>query len=206
MPTLYIETNFLVGLAKGQDPGGSRLVSAPPPCRVAIPGICLMEALSRFEADAKQWRRHREQFNFVLREAKRDLESLHAASLAQHLEESLLGGEDLQREIRGRLETAMRWLADHAEQVPVGPDLIRDHLDNRLVIEDPTDNLILHSVMYHARSNPDGPLAFASENVQDFESLVISQQLASLGIRYFRRVEAALGWLLSQKPGGSGRS
>ncbi len=49
-------------------------------------------------------------------------------------------------------------------------------------------------------------MAFASENVQDFGSYDISQQLAPLGIRYFRRVEAALGWLSTQKPGGSDRS
>lgn len=205
MPTLYIETNFLVGLAKGQDPGARRLVSASPPCRVAIPGICLMEALSRFEADAKQWRRHQEQFNFVLREMRRDLESLHAASFAQHLEESLIDGDNLQNDIKERLGRGMLWLAEHGEPIPVEAVLIRHALAGPL-LDDPTDNLILHSVMHHARSNPDGPLAFASENVQDFENLVISQRLASLGIRYFRRVEAALGWLGSQNPGGSGRS
>lgn len=205
MPKLYIETNFLVGLAKGQDPAARRLVSAPPPCRVAIPSICFMEALSRFEADAKQWRRHRDQFNLVLRETRRDLESLHAASFVRHLEESLIEADHLQDDIKERLEQTMLWLADHGEQIPLDPVLIRNAMAEPL-FEDPTDNLILHTIMQHARANPDSPMAFASENVHDFGSLDVSRQLEPLAIRYFRRIDAALAWLTSQISSASDRS
>ena len=187
MPTLYIETNFLVGVAKGQDPVRRRLTSAPPSFRVAIPSICFMEALSRFEADGKQWRRYQEQFNFVLREAQRDLESLHAASLANHLEESLLEGADLQNDIRERLEKTMLWLAEHAEQIPLEPGLMRNHLEYRLVRGDPTDNLILHTIMHHSRSNRTVPNAFRERECSGFRYCRYKSEIDPLGIRYFRR-------------------
>ena len=47
MVVLYIETNFLMSVAKGQDPqADSLLQNTPSSVRLAIPGICYMEALS----------------------------------------------------------------------------------------------------------------------------------------------------------------
>jgi hypothetical protein len=74
------------------------------------------------------------------------------------------------------------------------------------LIRGPTGSLSLHSIMGHFRSNPDGRGAFAGENAADFDNPVVQDALAPLGIRYFRRLDAAPGWLGAQNPGGSDRS
>ncbi len=168
MPRLYLETNFLMGLVKGQDPEARQLISGPLPVPVVLPGVCFMETLSRFEGDAKQWRRAKEQLNSLLREARRDLESSRASTLAHHLQQSLLEGEELQNDLRKRLADITLWLAGHGELISLDSNSMRDFVEKRL-LPDPTDNLILHSIMQHSRSNPDAPCAFVSANFQDFD-------------------------------------
>lgn len=51
MAILYIETNFVVGAARGQDPDADALLGVPSKAlRILLPSVCVMETLSREES------------------------------------------------------------------------------------------------------------------------------------------------------------
>lgn len=51
---LYIETNFLMGIAKGQDPQAQNLLlNTPTSIAIVIPSICYVEALTTLEQEEK---------------------------------------------------------------------------------------------------------------------------------------------------------
>jgi predicted nucleic acid-binding protein len=48
MVTLYLETNFLIGLARNQDPESHKLLdlAVADEAELAVPQVCLMEAIT----------------------------------------------------------------------------------------------------------------------------------------------------------------
>jgi hypothetical protein len=51
---LYVETNFLMGIAEGQDPQAEDLLrNTPNSVRLATPSICFVEALTTLEQEEK---------------------------------------------------------------------------------------------------------------------------------------------------------
>lgn len=198
MSTLYIETNLLVGIAKGresQPPIGP--ATGPRPIRVVVPSVCVMEAFSRFEGESKQWNKVKESVNYHIGEARRDRFSPHAAALLANLEQSIISGDSLLNEIRDRLGKALDWLLADAEIIQLAPDTIRDSLRESLLV-DPTDNLIFHAIRRHALADPPGSRAFVSANRRDFGQPDVAIALGMAGVRYFPDLRAAVGWLGAQ--------
>jgi hypothetical protein len=65
-----------------------------------------------------------------------------------------------------------------------------------MLIPDPTDNLILHSVIDHANRSPAAKKALLTDNTRDFDTPDVQAALAAVGIsRPFRSVTSVLGWL-----------
>jgi hypothetical protein len=65
-----------------------------------------------------------------------------------------------------------------------------------MLIPDPTDNLILHSIIDHANHFPAVRKALLTDNTKDFNTPDVVAALAAPGIsRPFRTVENVLGWL-----------
>ena len=70
---LYIETNFLISIAKGQDPQADTLLqNTPSSVRIAIPSICYVEALSRWKDELKYSERFQSELKLRLNDANRD--------------------------------------------------------------------------------------------------------------------------------------
>ncbi|MBX6313394.1 MAG: hypothetical protein IRY99_10835 [Isosphaeraceae bacterium] len=196
--TLYIETNFAISITKGQDSGAVALLSARPDViQLVVPSVCFMEAFSVFESERKQRRKFLAELGPYAREARRDSTSAHAQALLFHLEQANIEGEGVLNDIRVRLYQALDQLVAQAEIIPLGPQVIRDSLTNSL-LNGPTDNLILHCILDHARAAAPGPKAFVSANRHDYDQPDAAQALTAVGIRFFARVESALGWLGSQ--------
>jgi hypothetical protein len=65
-------------------------------------------------------------------------------------------------------------------------------------VEDPTDNLILTTILQHASSRPSVKKAFLSENSKDFAKNDVKRILEVAEVKYFRDAGNALGWLKSQ--------
>ena len=198
MALLYLETNFPIGIAKGQDPDADALLASPPPSvRLAIPSICYMEAFSVLEAERKQRRVFLEGIKSRVREVGRDITSAHAGKLSALLQETMVEHDYLHQDVEDRLSGTLEALASSAEMIPLAPAAIADSIRNPLMT-DPTDNLILNCILHHARSAPGGPKVLLSGNSKDFGNADIVAALGGAGVAYFARAGAFLGWFGSQ--------
>ncbi len=199
-PILYVETNFAVGIAKGQDGDATAfLAGLSPEIRVIFPSVCFMETLAVLAFENKQRNKFHEELKRNAREARRDGSSDHAPVLAELLERSVTESDGLFNDIGKRLHLALHSLCERAERIELEIEMVRDCFgDNWL--DDPTDNLILASVIHHARRYSLEPKAFASSNHVDFQQPQVTEALETAGVRYFKRTGSAVGWLRSQIP------
>jgi hypothetical protein len=99
----------------------------------------------------------------------------------------------------GRLPTQKPHLVDRAagilEPIPETPAIIRGAV-TAVLIPDPTDNLIHHSILDPAGRSPAATKAFLTDNLSDFATEDVQAALASVGINQpFRSVTNVLGWL-----------
>ena len=73
MVILYVETNFLMGIAKGQDSQAENLLqNTPISVRLAMPSICYVEALTTLEQEDKYSLDFIRRLDIQINEAERD--------------------------------------------------------------------------------------------------------------------------------------
>ncbi|MEG4290896.1 PIN domain-containing protein [Microcoleus sp. C2C3] len=168
--------------------------------QLVIPSICYMESLSALEDELKRQNYFKEQLSRQISETKRDVTSEQVASLSFHLEESLIYYRNRIGEIKFRLREAIYMLSQKAEMIVLNTEIIEASLNTTIIGKDPTDNLILHCILSHARLRPTEIKVFLSGNVKEFRKLPeVQEALLEAGItKYFSRTEDFLGWLQSQ--------
>jgi hypothetical protein len=168
--------------------------------QLVIPSICYMESLSALEDELKRQNYFKEQLSRQISETKRDVTSEQVASLSFHLEESLIYYRNRIGEIKFRLREAIYMLSQKAEMIVLNTEIIEASLNTTIIGKDPTDNLILHCILSHARLRPTETKVFLSGNVKEFRKLPeVQDALLEAGItKYFSRTEDFLGWLQSQ--------
>ena len=201
MAILYIETNFLMSIATGREAEAIMLLrDLSSSVQLVIPSICYMESLSALEDDLKRQNNFKEQLSRQISETKRDVTSEQVASLSFHLEESLIYYRNRIGEIKFRLREAIYMLSQKAEMIVLNTEIIEASLNTTIIGKDPTDNLILHCILSHARLRPTETKVFLSGNVKEFRKLPeVQDALREVGItKYFSRTEDFLGWLQSQ--------
>lgn len=199
MPILYVETNFLMSIALGRDAEANNLLVTPPASiQIAIPGVCCMESLSAFEAEQKRRYRFMGELNQQISQLKRDLTSVYARTLLSYLEQSQAENIGLKDDVARRLFLGLDNLATNAEIIPLTSDIIRESLNADLIADEPTDNLILHSILFHPRSHPTEVKVLLTDNTKDFANAAIREVLQNAGVnKYFTRAASFLGWLQS---------
>ncbi|MBD1881053.1 MULTISPECIES: PIN domain-containing protein [unclassified Coleofasciculus] len=197
---LYVETNFLMSIATGRDSQANTLLENPTASvQIAIPSICCMEALSALEDEVKRRNRFMNELNIQISQLRRDVTSSHAQSLLSHLEQSLIENEALLNDVETRLFQALDRLNTKAEIIPLTGDMLQASLDTRFINKDPTDNLILHCILNHARLHTTDRKVFLSANVKEFNPPEVQAALRDAGAdKYFSRTQDFLGWLESQ--------
>jgi PIN domain len=196
---LYLETNFLIGFAKGQDPYLKRLLEEDRQIQFVIPAVCYMESFSVLKSERKlpgNFQKTRDRFDTQLlkpeiNEAKRNNSSENARDLCtllqqtqSFLEEAQVKRGGLFRDIQEQLFKLLERLADRAEIADLTKEILLQSL-NDLIIGEPTDNLILHTLLCHARSHPDSIKLFLSNNTKEFKQSEVSAVLKDVGIEYF---------------------
>lgn len=200
---LYVETNFPMAVAKGQDREAHRLLETvlrevdSPSVQLIMPSVCYMEALSVLSYDRKQRGKFQEDLRSQLREVGRDNEGVSASELYALLKSSEVQFGKWLSVVKFKLYQALIDLSRAAVMIDLNADVLHESLQTSL-IDDPTDNLILFMILAHARSSPAYAKAFVSDNSNDFGQPDVIKALEDAGVRYFRRTEAALGWLRSQ--------
>ena len=198
-PILYVETNFAIGIAKGQDPHSHRLLNEHDRLvRLIFPGVCYMEALKTLERERKARNVFiDEHLSKQLREMRRDRMSDHSSKLVAHLEGAITAARGSLSDFENSIQETLERLAIEAETIPVDQRIVVACIKSELT-EDLADGLILQCVLHHAQTIPDGPKAFLSANTRHFQNEDVTEALAKVGVRYFSSCAAAVGWLTSQ--------
>ena len=79
---LYLETNFLLAMAKGQNGLADKILQNPiEDLTIAIPSICLMESLVAWENPQKRSKSFTQAVRIEISEAKRNIRSEDARSV-----------------------------------------------------------------------------------------------------------------------------
>lgn len=196
---LYLETNFLMGVATGRDAEWASLLdTAEEAVRLVLPSICIMEALSAFEDEQKRRNRFGSQIDEHLTQLRRDLTSAHASALLQALEQARVHNQNLTNDITQRLFQAIDRLTGRAEMLPLNPATCRTAMRS-VLLRDPTDSLILAVVLEHARLWPDQEKCLLTANTRDFAVNPARAALAAAGIKFFASTANVLGWISSRK-------
>ncbi|MCY7384256.1 MAG: PIN domain-containing protein [Microcoleus sp. CAN_BIN18] len=200
MAIVYIETNFLMSITTGREAEAIMLLrDLSSSVQLVIPSICYMEALSALEDELKRQNSFKEQLSRQVSETKRDVTSEYATSLSFHLEESLVYYRYRMDEIKSRLREAISLMSRNSEMIALNPEIIEASLNATLIEKDPTDNLILHCILSHARSHSTETKVFLSGNFKEFGIPAVQDVLREAGItKYFSVTKNFLGWLQSQ--------
>lgn len=190
-----------MSIATGRDPQASTLLmQTPASVQLTIPSICYMESFSALEDEVKRHNYFKQQLDNQISEANRDLTSQHAQSLFLNLGQSRTDYERRLDDIDLRLRESIEQLSQNAEMIALTLNMIQESLNTILIKKDPTDNLILHCILNHARSHPTETKVFLSGNIKEFRQLPeVQDALQQAGVtKYFSRTEDFLGWLQSQ--------
>jgi hypothetical protein len=196
---LYVETNFPMSYATGRSPGANSILSdRPPSFQLIMPSVCFMEALSVFEAERKGHRRRLDSLGEQLHEVRRNVVSSLIPSLVNHLNQAQAKTDLLSKEFTLRLFEALEILGWNAELIHLTPEILLSSRAN-VLIEDSTDNLILASVLDHAKNYPSETKVFLSENRKDFDiNTRAKRALRGPGVRYFADASKCLEWHRAQ--------
>jgi hypothetical protein len=193
---VYVETNFLMSVAMGREPQGTDLLAkATASVRIAIPAGCYMEAFSAFEDEQKRRNWFKAELAKQIGQLHRDTTSPHAKTLLSHLEQSRIANGQLLDDVQARLFQFIDQAAGILEPIPATTSILKLAVSTTL-IPDPTDNLILHSILDHAGRVPGDTKALLTDNTKDFSTAEVESALAGAGItKYFRNASSVLGWL-----------
>jgi len=195
---LYIETNFLMAVATGRDPDAHELLKVTPPLVLALPTIASMEAFSALEDDLKGRKRFEGQLDLQIGQLRRDNTSPNASDLLASLEQARIQNAKLMNDVQGRLFDLVRDLSSKATLIDTSAQTLRDAVDHELIEREPTDNLILHTFLYHAQHHASEAKALLTENAKSFGQPEAQNALISAGIKSFNRSGAFLGWARGQ--------
>ncbi len=190
-----------MSIATGRDPQASMLLrQMPASLQLTIPSICYMESFSALEDEVKRHNTFKQLLENKITEADRDLTSQHARSLFFKLGQCKIDYERRRNDIELRLRESIEQLSQNAEMIDLTANIIQESLNATIIAKDPTDNLILHCILSHARLHPTETKVFLSGNVKEFGKLPeVQDALREVGItKYFSRTEDFLGWLQSQ--------
>lgn len=212
MTILYIETNFLIAIAKGQDPEAKNLLDNPPnEVRIFIPNICYVEAVSVFKIEKQVRESFKTEIEKKIKEARRDLSSLHAQSLCRNLDQAKIDNDSLLNDIQYRLSSAIDGGTSQAKSIFLPDDQLQNTCrimltqpETLLVKNDIMDNLILRCILNHADSHSQEKKAFISDNKafisdnkEDFGKPEVKEALRNAGIKYFTKAQYFLKWFNS---------
>ncbi len=165
---------------------------------------CYMESFSAFEGERKRRNRFRAELEKQIAQLRRDTTSPNARTLLTRLEESRIANDELLNDVQTRLFRFVDRAAGILEPIPETPAVIQRAV-TAMLIPDPTDNLILHSILDHAGRFPGAAKAFLTENTRDFGTEDVRAALTAAGIHgLFQSVANVLGWLALQSVASDG--
>jgi glycerol-3-phosphate cytidylyltransferase-like family protein len=199
MVILYVETNFLMGIAKGQDSQAENLLqNTPISVRLTMPSICYVEALTTLEQEDKYSLDFIRRLDIQINEAERDKTSQNAKLLRSLLDQSKVSFVERTNDIKERFYIAFNQLSSQAEIITLNPAMFQESLERNILQKHLIDKLILECIIHHARLHVSETKVFLSSNSQEFGKREVVEILQNTGIQYFKNTQNFLGWLQSQ--------
>lgn len=196
---LYVETNFLMSIAKGQDELAENfLQNTPMSVRLAIPSICYVESLATLEQEDKYNQDFIRRLDIQVNEAGRDKTSQNAKLVVNYLQKANLSFLEHNNDIEKRFYIAFNQLVSKAEEIPLTTEIIHGSLGKNILKKHLMDKLILECIVHHARLHPNEIKIFLSANSTEFGKREVIEVLRNTGIQYFNKIQNFLGWLQSQ--------
>ncbi|MBC6422441.1 MAG: hypothetical protein GDA43_15535 [Hormoscilla sp. SP5CHS1] len=188
-----------MSIATGRDPEALTLLQNPPALvQIAIPCICCLEALSVLEQEEKSRKNFEQELDIQINRAQRNRLSHAAQSIVFHLRQVRDNNQTLIGETKAHLFQAFNQIWSQAELMALTADMLESSW-RQIIIQDRTDNLILHCILGHAREHPRSEKVFLSGNVKDFGTSKVREALRQAGVsHYFSRTQDFIGWLQSQ--------
>ena len=199
---LYIETNFLMSYATGRDSKTTQIFEqCPINVERVLPTCCLMEALATLEAEQKRYHRQIELYRQGVQEAERHVGLPGSTRLASHLREVITHATTAFAGFRSRLFEIIDRFSDGSsvQLLNTNPGRLLSGFEISESL-DPTDQLILTTILDDARLYPAAAKILLTENRRCFfDDVVVWQALQSAGLqRYFARPANFLEWYETQ--------
>jgi hypothetical protein len=198
---LYIETNYLMGVATGRYPPVEDLLPhlSGSSFRLGIPEICFMEALAALQAIQARRNKLAARLDRETKQLNRSVNSNAAMRLVEHLEGARLDNYELINEFQERLSFAVDAVGAESDLIHSTHAVLRRCAKKgSLVMRQPTDNLILRTIADHAGRNP-AKHAFFTENASDFRGNQAQAILKDAGVsRVIYKYDDVIRWLDSQ--------
>ncbi len=199
MVILYVETNFLMGIAKGQDSQAENLLqNTPISVHLTMPSICYVEALTTLEQEDKYSLDFIRRLDIQINEAEQDKTSQNAKLLRSLLDQSKVSFVERTNDIKERFYIAFNQLSSEAEIITLNPGMIQESLERNILQKHLIHKLILECIIHHARLHVSETKVFLSSNSKEFGKREVVEILQNSGIQYFNKTQNFLGWLQSQ--------
>jgi predicted nucleic acid-binding protein len=196
---LYLETNFLLAFSTGRDPDAARLLQMPAASvRITIPDICLMEAHHAIEGESRPLRAFEGQIAHVVNQLSRSQALASVPSWIQKLNEARASILERLDDLETRFAEALDSVVGRCELLELTPDAVRESLA-AVHIDQPKDNLVLCTILDHARRQDPGERALLSGDTRDFGQPQVQAVLLGAGIAHrFTTAGNFLGWMAAQ--------
>lgn len=194
-PLLYVETNFVLDIAKVETNAARELLEAAEAGRLdmRIPAVCVMESY-------KAWQNERRRVIPVIEEIVRRLPQIKGWRGQAVMESTVAGFHEGQIEIHRELNEIRAAIASTVERIAaVGsfiplPDTWPKSRASAWLIEDEPDDMILHSVLVEA-ARFGTRAAFLTKNRLDFKTSAVRTAASAVNLKVLFRPEDALGWV-----------
>lgn len=200
MILLYIETNFFISFAKNQDKESQRLIEPQQNIsnlKIATPAICCMESFSVLEDERRRRHGFTEKLEREIKELDGNINSEYSREILRSLQAAKLKNEAMTNDVENRLFNVIQWAANNIELIQLKSSVLINSIQQEL-IPDPTDNLILHCILDHAKISSDEMKVLLTGNSKDFGTKEIKQVLNAAGIqKYIASTKDFLRWLQS---------
>ncbi|MCC5601381.1 PIN domain-containing protein [Nostoc favosum] len=195
---IYVETNFLMSIAKGQDSQAQELLqNTPSSLRIVVPSICFIESLTTLEQEEKYNLDFLGKLDIQINQAERD-NSDNARLLLFRLEQSKTSFLERNNEVKERFDVAFNQLISKSEMITLSTSIFQGTLNREIFEKHIIDRVILECIIFHAGLHPNENKLFLSSNSKEFGRREVIELLRDSGIQYFNKTQNFLGWLQSQ--------
>jgi hypothetical protein len=197
---VYVETNFIISVANANHEANDKILAAAGEglFELALPQICIDEALSASVKDRERMQRHLSPLRPEVREYGRARQSPSSRAASSRLQSAILAIEKADRERLARLRNVLSRLVKTARLLPAAlPDVSLDDDLSR----DPFDAIIAGAIAAENRAFG-CPSPFLSAN-NDFDEESLRDTLEASGVRRVRHPEELLAMLRGQKSDGA---